>query len=91
MEITTFLLIMLTAYVSNTIAACKEEKGNWYCDEVEAITYKNFGAPGTYQRVTSMDNGKCSFTPQTFAGGMSPLNGEVNIFCFEPGMSTVLT
>ncbi|EXJ56984.1 hypothetical protein A1O7_07328 [Cladophialophora yegresii CBS 114405] len=58
---------------------CYEEKGNWYCSEVQAISYSNFGTPGQYQKVTNMgSSGECDLGPQSYSGGMAPMDGEVS-------------
>lgn len=50
--------------------------GNWYCQAVNAISYTNFGTPGTYNKVVDMANG-CQFAAQSYGGGISPLDEEV--------------
>ena len=58
---------------------CYQEKGNWYCNAVDAISYSNFGTPGKYQKVTSMGpNTACGFTDQAYSGGVAPFDGEVS-------------
>jgi hypothetical protein len=57
--------------------AAQEINGNWYCQAVKAITYSNFNAPGTYQKVTTMANGVCGSTPQSYGGAMAPMDEEV--------------
>ena len=57
--------------------AAQEINGNWYCQAVNAITYSNFDAPGTYNKVTTMANGVCESTPQSYSGAMAPMNEEV--------------
>ena len=54
--------------------------GNWYCSQVDAITYNGVGAAGSYNRVTSMDSsGSCSSTPFSYSGNVAPLDEEVSI------------
>lgn len=58
---------------------CYQEKGNWYCSAVKAISYSNFGVAGQYQKVTAMGaNGECNFAGQGYSGGMAPMDGEVS-------------
>ena len=57
--------------------AAQEINGNWYCQAVKKITYSNFNAPGTYQKVTTMANGVCGSTPQSYGGAMAPMDEEV--------------
>ncbi|OQV08441.1 Glycine-rich protein domain-containing protein [Cladophialophora immunda] len=69
--------------VASTVLAqdnnCYEEKGNWYCDSVQAISYSNFGIAGQYQKVSYMgSNGECDFAAQSYQGGMAPMDGEVS-------------
>jgi hypothetical protein len=58
-------------------APAQEINGNWYCQAVSAITYSNFDAPGTYNKVTTMANGVCGSTPQSYGGTMAPMDEEV--------------
>jgi hypothetical protein len=58
-------------------APAQEINGNWYCQAVSAITYSNFDAPGTYNKVTTMVNGVCGSTPQSYSGAMAPMDEEV--------------
>lgn len=51
--------------------------GNWYGKVVSGISYSNWGVPGTYNQITYMKNGQCKSSPFDYAGGMSPLDGEV--------------
>ena len=58
--------------------AAQEINGNWYCCQaVKAITYSNFNTPGTYEKVTTMANGVCGSTPQSYGGAMAPMDEEV--------------
>ncbi|EME79386.1 uncharacterized protein MYCFIDRAFT_212204 [Pseudocercospora fijiensis CIRAD86] len=54
--------------------------GNWYCQEVKAITYSGVGGSGSYNKVTSMgSSGSCSSTPYGYSGSMAPLDEEVSM------------
>ena len=57
--------------------SAQEINGNWYCQAVSAITYSNFDTPGTYNKVTTMADGVCESTPQSYAGPMAPMDEEV--------------
>ena len=57
--------------------AAQEINGNWYCQAVNAITYSNFDSPGTYNKVTTMADGVCGSTPQSYSGAMAPMDEEV--------------
>ena len=76
--------IAITAIAGASAQVCAfgsayNEKGNWYCQAVNAISYTNFGTPGQYDKVTSFNNnGKCSSIGKDYAGGISPLDEEVN-------------
>jgi len=57
------------------------QDGNWYCSEVQAITYRNISQAGTYNRTTYVDprTGLCGherlYYPAT--GPLTPLFGDV--------------
>ena len=55
----------------------QEVNGNWYCQAVNAITYTNFDAHGSYNKVTTMANGVCGSTPQSYSGAVAPMDEEV--------------
>jgi len=59
----------------------KSQDGNWYCSEVQAITYRNISQPGAYNQTTSVDpgNGLCSHERLNYpsTGPLTPLFGEV--------------
>lgn len=57
-----------------------DDNGNWYCQEVTAVTYKGVGGDSSYNKITDMaSSGSCSSTPQAFSGTMSPLDEEVSM------------
>jgi hypothetical protein len=72
--------LAIAAFSVGANAQCQEIAGNYYCDQTDAITYKNVGFSGTYDQVTSMDTSPClcSSNPTSFSGGLAPLNDEVN-------------
>ena len=51
--------------------------GNYYCSAVESIAYHNFGSEGSYQAVTSMENGVCTSETRHYSGPLAPLDDEV--------------
>jgi hypothetical protein len=59
-----------------------EEKGNWYCQKVQRVTYQNIGKPGQYNEVVGMDQktGDCRFAPRQFSGPLAPFNEPVSTF-----------
>lgn len=62
-----------------------EEKGNFYCQPVKAITYSGVGASNSYNAVTSMgDNGLCTSQPKPYSGPLAPLNEEVSLHFAGP-------
>ncbi|KIW92130.1 uncharacterized protein Z519_07114 [Cladophialophora bantiana CBS 173.52] len=72
-------LLAVTGAVLAQDSNCYEEKGNWYCNSVQAISYSNFGTAGQYQKVSYMgSNGECDFADQSYQGGMAPMDGEVS-------------
>lgn len=65
---------------TGVLSSCQEISGNYYCNEVEQIVYKNIGFSGSYNKVTSFNSdGTCSSTSQSFSGNMSPLDEELSI------------
>ena len=76
-------LILLGANESNAQACAagtaQEINGNWYCSEVNAISYTNLPGNGSYNKVTNMDaaTGQCSFEQYGYSGSLSPLDEEV--------------
>jgi hypothetical protein len=61
--------------------SAQEINGNWYCQAVSAISYSNFDVPGTYNKVTTMADGVCGSTPQSYGGAMAPMDEEVRSTC----------
>ncbi|KAK5213555.1 target of Sbf [Exophiala xenobiotica] len=60
-------------------STCTLEGGNYYCSQIDAISYSKFGTAGQYQRVTNMDSqGQCDFSPTSYGGGMAPFDDEVS-------------
>lgn len=55
--------------------------GNWYCQPVKSITYRNFPGFGGYDKVIGMDTvtGQCQVERYEYNGSLSPLNEEVSI------------
>ncbi|KAL9532278.1 putative circularly permuted 1,3-beta-glucanase [Sphaerulina musiva] len=58
-----------------------DDNGNWYCKQVNAITYTGVGGSASYNKVTAMDSksGSCSSSPYGYSGSMSPLDEEVSL------------
>ncbi|GAB7364397.1 hypothetical protein MBLNU230_g4940t1 [Neophaeotheca triangularis] len=78
---TTAALFAAAVSVAANNEGCTNDGGNWYCKQVNAITYQGVGGNGKYNKVTSMDanSGTCSSTPQGYSGSMSPLNEELSM------------
>jgi len=74
--------------VSLAAATCTETDGNWYCNQVDAVSYFNFGGSGTYNRVTNMDEstGACTFASAAYgpAGSIAPFDEELSIHIQGP-------
>lgn len=66
-----------------------DDNGNWYCQEVDAVTYTGLSGTGSYNKVTSMDSttSVCDSTPFGYSGSMSPLDEEVS---FLSNMATYI-
>lgn len=62
-----------------TASSCVESNGNWYCNQVEAVTYLNLGGSGSYNRVSSMNGatGVCNMTTYNYSGTNAPFDEEV--------------
>ncbi|KAK4235004.1 putative TOS1-like glycosyl hydrolase-domain-containing protein [Achaetomium macrosporum] len=58
-----------------------EENGNWYCRQVQRITYENIGASGQYNEVVSMDQqtGDCEFAVRNVSGPLAPFNEPLSL------------
>ena len=79
LSLTLLPLVLLPSLTPALAQDCQQENGNYYCSSVSAIAYSNFGTPGTYNRVTSMNAGKtCDSRQQIYGGGMAPLDKEVS-------------
>lgn len=69
---------LIAASASTVLGSTSFINGNHYGSAVDSIIYTGWGSPGTYQKVTDMSQGQCLKTPVNYAGGMSPLDGEVS-------------
>ncbi|GAB7354707.1 hypothetical protein MBLNU459_g5124t1 [Dothideomycetes sp. NU459] len=58
-----------------------DDAGNWYCQEVTAITYTGLEGAGSYNKVTNMNSnsGSCSSSAYAYSGSMAPLDEEVSL------------
>lgn len=56
-----------------------EEQGEWYCRQVQRVTYQNMGKSGQYKEVVNMDHqtGKCDFAAKQYSGPLAPFNEPV--------------
>lgn len=57
-----------------------DDDGNYYCQEVSAITYTGLSGSGSYNKVSNMDSttGTCSSSAYGYSGSMAPLDEEVS-------------
>lgn len=62
-------------------SSCSEVDGNYYCSEVNAISYSGIGYSGSYSDVTDMDTDSCTCSKSTvsFSGSLSPLDEELSV------------
>lgn len=84
MQFSTAILYSIAAVIasiSHVAADCDFIDGNYYCNKVNAIKYKNIGFSSSYQDVTSMDENSCacSSQPFQFSGTMAPLDEELSV------------
>jgi len=72
---------LFAAVVSADAGCTTDGHSNWYCQEVNAISYTGVGSPASYNKVTGMNpsNGQCSSTPFGYSGPLAPLNEEVSM------------
>ncbi|KAF1997624.1 hypothetical protein P154DRAFT_605306 [Amniculicola lignicola CBS 123094] len=68
--------------------ASESDDGNWYCSEVNTITYRNISQSGSYNRTTSVDpdTGICGHRPVSYSGfgALTPLFGELSMHLRGP-------
>jgi hypothetical protein len=60
------LLLRIANAQACAAGTAQEINGNWYCSEVDAISYANFPGTGYYNKVTYMDE-VCVFTYHVIA------------------------
>ncbi|CAI6271715.1 unnamed protein product [Periconia digitata] len=69
-------------------SATLADDGNWYCSQVNAITYKNINQAGRYNRTTGIDpdSGVCHHEPIAYSGigATTPLIGELSMHLRGP-------
>ncbi|KAF7846363.1 hypothetical protein BT93_L4498 [Corymbia citriodora subsp. variegata] len=67
------------AYADLCSEGSTDDNGNWYCQEVTAITYTGAGGSGSYDKITDMPtSGSCSSSAYSYSGSMAPLDEEVS-------------
>ncbi|CEP22261.1 TOS1 [Cyberlindnera jadinii] len=76
---TAVLVSIFTAITAS--ASCSYEGGNYFCSNVDAITYENVGYSGTYKDVTNMDETTCQCSQESvsFSGSNSPLDEQLSV------------
>lgn len=74
-------LLAATASADLCAHGSTDDNGNWYCQEVKAISYTGVGGSNSYNKVTNMDgsSGSCSSTPYSYSGSLAPLDEEVSM------------
>jgi len=82
-EITAAALLAAVA-VSADSGCTTDSRGNWYCQQVNAISYTDVGklsGSSTYNKISNMDStsGACSSNPFAYSGPLSPLDEEVSL------------
>lgn len=81
------LALVAASLVSSVSAqACTQSGGNWYCNQVNAVSYLNFGTSGTYKKVSYMndDTGECKFDQAGYGGAIGPFDEELSIHIRGP-------
>jgi hypothetical protein len=80
------LLLPLLAFGKTSGQLCrgtsaKADDGNWYCSEIQTITYRNISQAGAYNRTIRVDpdTGRCTHETISYSGTslLTPLLGEV--------------
>lgn len=76
------LLLATTVLAGRCAVPVNGHLGDADCVGAGTIRYDHWTASGSYDRVTNMDiaTGQCSTEPQSYSGGMAPLNEEVRSF-----------
>ena len=71
--------LVAAAFSGVVRSECPMEMGNYYCNQIETISYSNFGTDCQYRKVVEMGAGRqCSFANQSYGGGMAPFDGETS-------------
>jgi len=70
-------------------SSCTQINGNYYCNQVEAITYVGLGKSGTYNRVSYMNptSAVCNMTSYSYSGPNAPFDEEVGHLKHRAGWS----
>ncbi|ODQ64660.1 hypothetical protein NADFUDRAFT_83577 [Nadsonia fulvescens var. elongata DSM 6958] len=72
--------IASTLLAVQALADCSYIAGNYYCSEIQAVTYENIGFSGSYQEVTAMNaDGSCNFDSKSFSGTNAPLDQDLSV------------
>lgn len=71
---------LVASFTGSATATCVESGGNWYCNEVEQVTYLNLGKPASYNKVTGMngETGVCNTSSYSYSGVNAPYDEEVS-------------
>ena len=89
MVYTIWIVALLITTLLSTVSgqACNgiEDAGNWYCDQVQAITFGEWNYAGNYTPFSGCQGGKasCLFGPaKEYSGPLAPLDEEVSSSLF---------
>ncbi|KAF2221390.1 putative TOS1-like glycosyl hydrolase-domain-containing protein [Elsinoe ampelina] len=79
-------LAAASLFATASAQACTQSGGNWYCNQVDAVSYLNFGTSGTYDRVTYMNEvtGECKKDKTAYGGAIGPFDEELSIHIRGP-------
>ncbi|KAG8623457.1 hypothetical protein KVT40_008433 [Elsinoe batatas] len=86
LNLSSLALVAATLFATASAQACTQSSGNWYCNQVDAVSYLNFGTSGTYDRVTYMNEvtGECKKDKTAYRGAIGPFDEELSIHIRGP-------
>ncbi|KAF2716742.1 hypothetical protein K431DRAFT_341778 [Polychaeton citri CBS 116435] len=82
----TAAILGLVTIVTAQGDGCFTEAGNWYCNEVDAITYTdvgNYNSTWKYNKLTEWST-SCSSEPSNYQGPLSPFDEQVSLHLRGP-------
>uniref|UniRef100_A0A060TBZ8 glucan endo-1,3-beta-D-glucosidase n=1 Tax=Blastobotrys adeninivorans TaxID=409370 RepID=A0A060TBZ8_BLAAD len=61
-------------------AGCQNIAGNYYCNQVNAVSYNQVGSSGSYKQITAMnDDGTCSSQDKEYSGNLAPFDEGLSV------------